>query len=123
PRAPFRHGDVVTRYRFVPERSRLTIVGRSSVHGIRLTAQGVGGWLDLRLTAQGADANGPAGAQLSVPVGRFRSGNAVEDRELRRRVDARRFPNVDATLTDLFPAEGSGRYRAAGDPTLHGVTR
>jgi polyisoprenoid-binding protein YceI len=113
----------MTRYRIVPERSRLTIAGRSSVHGIRLTADGVEGWLDLLLEDAGIDLSTATGGQLSVPVGRFRSGNSLEDRELRRRVDARRFPSVDATLTNLAPTGSAGRHHAAGDITFHGVTR
>ena len=113
----------MTRYHILSERSRLTIAGRSSVHGIRLTADGVEGWLDLLLEDGGIDLLTATGAQLSVPVRRFRSGNPLEDRELRRRVDARRFPSVDATLTNLAPTGSVGRYHATGDITFHGVTR
>jgi polyisoprenoid-binding protein YceI len=112
----------VSHYRIVPERSRLIVEGRSSVHPLRLTATGLEGRLDLRLTEAGIDV-ASVGARLSVPVARLRSGNRFEDRELRRRVDAARFPDIDATLTGLSRGDGAGGYRAVGEVRFHGVAR
>jgi polyisoprenoid-binding protein YceI len=113
----------VTRYRIVAERSRLLVDGRSSVHPLHLTGTGVEGRLDLEPTEDGVDLTAPVDARLSMAVARLRSGNAFEERELRRRIDARRFPSIDATLTALRTGGAPGRYRASGDLTFHGVTR
>ena len=113
----------MSRYRIVPERSRLIVTGRSSVHPLRLTATGLEGWLDLQLTEAGIDVAAPVGARLSVPVGRLRSGNRFEDRELRRRIDAERFPDIDATLTAISRGDSAGVYRAVGEVRFHGAAR
>ena len=62
-------------------------------------------------------------ASCRCPVERLSSGNALEDRELQRRIDARRFPTIDGELTDAAatPAR-DGRYVVRGDLTFRGVT-
>ena len=64
----------------------------------------------------------PAYAKLSLPVDRLASGNALEDRELKRRIDARRFPTIDGELRALEESGADGRYRARGELTFKGVT-
>ena len=66
-------------------------------------------------------ATAPAG-KLSLPVARLSSGNPLEDRELRKRIDARRFPSIDGVLTGMAAGD-DGRYRVSGDLTFRGVVR
>jgi polyisoprenoid-binding protein YceI len=47
----------------------------------------------------------------------------MEDRELRRRIDARRFPTIAGDLVAMEPVGADGRYRVRGDVTFKGVTR
>lgn len=63
----------------------------------------------------------PAG-HLSLPVDRLRSGNPLEDRELRRRIDARRYPTIDGSLSAMQFISGDN-YLVAGDVTFRGVSR
>jgi polyisoprenoid-binding protein YceI len=51
------------------------------------------------------------------------SGNPLEDRELRRRIDARRFPTIDGDLTGMTDTGQDGRYRVRGEVTFKGATR
>jgi polyisoprenoid-binding protein YceI len=46
----------------------------------------------------------------------------VEDGEMMRRVDARRYPTIRGVVTDVTESS-PGRYRMLGDLTFHGVTR
>ena len=55
---------------------------------------------------------------MSTPA----SGNVLEDRELQRRIDARRFPTIDGRLTEIRATERDGRYLVRGDVTFRGVT-
>jgi polyisoprenoid-binding protein YceI len=114
----------LARYRIVPDESTVEIAARSSVHPIRTRTSGLEGYIDLAIGAGGAIdvAVTPAG-RLSLPVERLRSGNPLEDRELRRRIDARRHPTITGVLTGLAPSAGVGRYRVAGDLTFRGVTQ
>jgi polyisoprenoid-binding protein YceI len=119
----------VTRYDIVPERSRVWIDARSNVHPIHSTTDGLEGYIDFDGTAV-ADARGAAvniganpSGRLSLRVERLRSGNRFEDRELHKRVDARRYPTIDGVLTSMKPVGTGGRYKVSGDVAFRGVTR
>ena len=51
------------------------------------------------------------------------SGNALYDAELRRRIDARRFPRAVVELRSADRVEGTDRYQLNGELTMHGITR
>jgi polyisoprenoid-binding protein YceI len=61
--------------------------------------------------------------RLEVPVKQLRSGNPLNDAELQRRVDARRFPTIVGEVRDATSLGDDGRFRVAGDVNFHGVTR
>jgi polyisoprenoid-binding protein YceI len=114
----------VTRYRIDPDRSVVWIDARSSVHPIRSRTDGLTGWIEIGLTKTGrvSSTTSPA-AHLELPVDRLRSGNPLEDRELRRRIDARRHPTIEGDLTSITAAGEPGRYRVSGAVTFRGVTQ
>lgn len=112
------------RYRIVPERSRLWIDATSNVHPIHSQSDGLEGHLELNAGANGSPTFGkPPVGQLSLAVKRLRSGNPLEHRELQRRIDARRYPTIDGTVTAVKRAKGAQRYLVTGDLTFRGVTR
>jgi polyisoprenoid-binding protein YceI len=115
----------VTRYVIVPERSQVWIEARSSVHPIHTRTDGLEGFLEVDHDGSGRIDVGttPPRAHLSLPVERLKSGNPLEDRELRRRIDARRFPTIDGELTAMKHIGGDGSYLVRGDVTFRGVTR
>jgi polyisoprenoid-binding protein YceI len=113
----------VANYRIVPEKSRVLIDAKSSVHPIHSSTDGVEGSLDLEMQGGGAlNLESTPAARLSLPVDRLKSGNPLEDRELRRRIDARRFPTISGELSELRESGTPGRYLARGDVTFRGVT-
>ena len=61
--------------------------------------------------------------RLEVPVKRLRSGNPLNDAELQRRVDARRYPTIVGEIGNATALDGDGRFRIEGDLTFHGVTK
>jgi polyisoprenoid-binding protein YceI len=108
----------------VPERSWVAIRARSSLHPIESRTDGLEGFLDLDIVDGGhVNLQAPTKGKLSLEVVRLSSGNPLEDRELRRRIDARRFPTIDGELTEMRETEMPGRYRVRGDLTFRGVTR
>lgn len=114
----------MARYRIVPDRSRVWIDGRSSLHPIRSTTDGLEGFVELDASAAGEIVLAtPPAAELSLPVNRLSSGSTLEDRELRKRVDAGRFPTIDAVLTHLERIDGTSRYRVRGDVAFRGTSR
>ena len=102
------------RYSFDPDRSRLTIDGRSSVHGITATADGVVGWIETD------DAGTPVTGHLTIEIDRLRTGNPLYDREIRNRLDVRKFPTVEAHLTTVH--DGAGPiWAVTGGVSAHGA--
>jgi polyisoprenoid-binding protein YceI len=75
--------------------------------------------------AEGAalDLGAQVRAILELPISALSSGNPLYDREMRRRVDARRYPRIEAVLTRMEPAGADGIYQAEGEVTFRGITR
>lgn len=113
----------MTRYRIVPERSRLEITAKSSVHPIHGETTGVEGTIEAEVVDGTLDLTTPPRLRLEVPVELLKSGNALYDGEMRRRVDARRYPTIVAESSDLTESGTPGRYRARGELDFHGVRR
>lgn len=112
----------MARYTIITERSRVWIDARSSVHPIHSTTDGLEGFVDL--DADGDAVVGPHPiARLSFPVNRLSLRNRLEDRELRKQIEARRYPTISGVLTAVVPVAGDGRFLVRGDLTCRGVTR
>lgn len=112
------------RYRIVSERSEVVIDATSNVHPIHNRARGIEGFVELELRADDSvDLAAGAAAELVLAVDRLSGSNPLETRELRRRIDARRFPAITGRLDELGAAAEAGAYRARGEVTFRGVTR
>jgi polyisoprenoid-binding protein YceI len=99
------------------------IDAKSSVHPIHSQSDGLEGYVELAIGEDGAvEESAAASARLSLPVDRLRSGNVFEERELKRRIDARRFPTIDGELSSLS-ADGDGAYVVEGTITFRGESR
>jgi polyisoprenoid-binding protein YceI len=114
----------VTRYSIEPERSTVWIEARSNVHPIQSTTNGLEGFVELQLEPTGdVDlANAPVG-HLSLDVERLKSGNRLEDREMQKRVDAKRYPRIEGVLDSMVGNGQGGSYRVSGDIKFRGVLR
>lgn len=120
-------------YRLVPQRSTVQVEARSTLHPIHGEASGLSGTLDLGVAAGRLDVTRPWVASVSLPVAALRSANPLQDRELARRIDARRYPTIDGVVTaveylgDAGDPAGGGtteaRWRVTGDVTFRGVRR
>ena len=114
----------MARYRIVPELSRVWIDARSSLHPIHSSTDGLEGFIELEADGGGqVEVTNPPAGKLSLPVSRLSSGNRLEDRELHKRIDARRFPTIDGVLTNMERIGDDGRYRVSGDLAFRGVSR
>jgi polyisoprenoid-binding protein YceI len=114
----------VAHYRVDPAQSWVEIHARSSLHPIDIRTAGLEGDLQLEVSDGGhVSAQSDTGGRISMAVDRLKSGNPLQDRELRRRIDARRNPEIVGELTGLRETETSGRYSVRGDITFRGVTR
>lgn len=114
----------MTRYRITPERSYVWIDARSNVHPIHSSTAGLEGFVDLAFTPDGAvDVTAPVAGALSLTVDHLSSGNRMEDRELQRRINARRFPTIEGAIDKVTNSDQTGNYVVTGDVTFRGVAR
>jgi polyisoprenoid-binding protein YceI len=112
-----------TRFRIDPARSRVWTESRSSVHPIHGEADGLHGEMDVQLLDGRLDLSVPPRIRLELDVERLKSGNALYDGEMLRRIAARRFPTIVGEVTEMRELDSSNRYQVAGALSFHGVTR
>jgi polyisoprenoid-binding protein YceI len=114
----------VSRYTVDPGRTTVWIDARSSLHPIHSETHGMEGYFDGEVDGSGLlDVTAPVQASLELELAKMSSGNGLYDREMMRRVDARRFPKITAKLQSMTATETDGRYLAEGDITFKGVTQ
>ncbi len=104
----------VVRWMLDPDTSSVTIDGASSVHPIRAEATGLRGWIEGTLASDGLAAESAVSGRVAIDVARLASGNPLIDRETRRRIQARRHPQITGEVV-------SGTVIAEGELLLEGV--
>jgi hypothetical protein len=113
----------VAHYKIAPELSHVWIDARSNVHPIHSSTDGLEGYIDLQLSPDGTvDPTIPLSGKLSLSVTRLTSGNRLEDREMQKRIDARRFPTIEGVLGTIVRSGDDGNYRVSGDVIFRGVS-
>jgi polyisoprenoid-binding protein YceI len=128
-RTPVHVGDrgnehVTARFTFDSTRSYLRVSGRSSRHPIDTETRGITGWFEASQSADGLlELADPVAGELQLAVDGLTSGNHLYDRELRRRINARRYPTIGARLVGVAPSPANGTYLVTGDVTFHGRTQ
>lgn len=109
------------RFDLDPERSRVWIEGSSSVHPIKARAKGLRGWVELAASDAALEPEPAVEGEVRIAVDRLRSGNALVDRETRRRVDAQRFPEIVGRVTSSKPGTPDA-VDLEGEIDFRGVT-
>lgn len=113
----------MTRFRVIPEQSQVWIEARSSLHPIHGEGTGIQGEEELEVTDGRVDLSAPPKARVELPVERLHSGNALQDMEMRRRIEAQKYPTIIGELVKATALSQPNRYRLQGDLTFHGITR
>lgn len=114
----------MAQFRVNTSRSTVRVGLRVNLHPSHIDANALSGVIDCEVDDQGKPRlDQPYSAELSLPVDAIKSGNGIQDREMRRRFDSGRYPTITARVTKGEPLEGEGHYRAIAQLTLHGQTR
>lgn len=114
-------GDEMT-FRVQSALSAVLIEARSSVGPILFGTTSVTGEVTASIVDGGWEGNETPKAAIEVDLTGLASGNTLYDAELARRMDVRRHPRATVVLRDLVRLDGSSRYEATGELTLHGVS-
>jgi YceI-like domain len=113
----------MARFRISPRRSEIWAEARSSLHPVRVHTAGLEGIVEAGPTEGTGPPRLGTPTYVEVETQRLRSGNALVDGELQRRLDSRKFPRIRGELTGSTAGAGAGTQRLTGELTLHGVTR
>jgi polyisoprenoid-binding protein YceI len=109
------------KYDVQPERSAVLILARSNVGPIELASTAITGQAEASLVNGVIDLDHPPTAAIVIPVSTLSSGNVRYDREIHRRLDAQRFPQITAEMETARRAGDSG-LAVSGTLTIHGMT-
>lgn len=97
---------------------------RTSVHPIHGKATTLRGVIEGEFDDDGKPRlDQPHHGWVEVPVNAIKSGNRLNDLEMQRRAEVRRYPSIRFEVGKAWPAEGSDGYRASVQVTAHGQTR
>jgi hypothetical protein len=114
----------VTRFRLVPAGSTISAEMRSSMHPIKAETRALGGTIDGELGEEGVPRfELDHGARLQLAVETMKSGHRLQDMEMQRRLDVRRYPQIEVVIDRAWQANRPGSYRASVRVTAHGQTR
>jgi polyisoprenoid-binding protein YceI len=114
----------VPRFQVNTAKTTVRVGLRVNLHPSHITANALSGYIECEVDEHGKPRlDQPYTAELSLPVEAIKSGNGIQDREMRRRFDVSHYPAITAIVTHGEPLEGEGRYRAAAQLTMHGQTR
>lgn len=107
----------------MPEESRFWADLESNVHPVRVTANGIYGFIEGEFNGEGKiDPHAPHRAQFAFWVEDLGSGNDLRDIEMLRRMDAKAYPSIE-WVVEKVSVRDSARSRASGRVTVHGQTR
>jgi hypothetical protein len=112
----------VPTFRIVSEYSQVWVEAKSSLHPIHGEGKGLSGSIEAEVVDGRLNLNGTPQIRLEMPIEALKSGKGLEDAEMLRRVDARRYPTIRGVVTEVRESS-PGRYRMSGDLTFHGVTK
>jgi len=112
------------RYEVVPEDSSLTFFALSSAQSAYGKTTGLSGFIDAAWNGDGTIAKEPAPhMHVEFKVESLRTGNDLQDREMWKLIDSKRFPKIAGDLRTFAPSTVRGRYTAAGQITFAGLAR
>jgi len=99
------------------------VEARSSLHPIKAESAAIAGYLETEVSGSGLDLKVPPQGRNEVEVESLKTGNALYDRELERRLETRKYPRIRGEILEVTELDAGRRYRVRGNLSLHGVTK
>jgi hypothetical protein len=112
------------RFEVVSADSSLTFFAMSTTQSAFGKTTELSGFVEAAWSADGALLASPAPKMhVEFKVESLRTGNDLQDREMWKLIDSKRFPKIAGDLRDYRLGATRGRYTAAGQITLAGLAR
>jgi polyisoprenoid-binding protein YceI len=110
-------------FKVLPGRSAILVKARSTVGPISFGTTEVEGTISTMIKDGAFDTDAHQEARLEVQLNKLTSGNRLYDDELRRRIDARRYPMATIDLLSAAQIGKTDRYELTGQIEFHNITR
>ena len=112
------------RFEVVSTESSLTFYALSTAQSAYGKTTELTGFVDAAWNLDGSLATEPPPRMhVEFKVESLRTGNDLQDREMWKLIDSKRFPKIAGDLRSFAPGSVRGRYTAAGQITLAGLAR
>ena len=116
-------GGTGTRYEVDTANSTLVFNAQSTLHGVHGKADSLSGFIQTDPSATSLEGPPVPKMHVEFPVEGLKSGNSLQDQQMYKLVDSKRFPKVTADLKDLQAGTAAGSFTASGDVGLAGRGR
>ena len=94
------------------------------MHPVHSETRALSGVIEGELSEEGAPRfELKHSARLELPAESMKSGNRLQDMEMLRRLEVRKFPSIAVVVDRAWQVDGTGRLRASVRVTAHGRTR
>jgi len=112
------------RFEVVSSDSSLTFFATSPTQSAYGKTTALSGYVNAAWNPDGTLAREPAPKMhVEFKVESLRTGNDLQDREMWKLIDSKRFPRIAGDLREFSPGSVRGRYTGAGQITLAGLSR
>jgi len=117
-------GLATERFEVVGSDSSLTFFAMSSVQSVYGKTTELSGFIEAAWNPDGSLALDPEPRMhVEFRVETLRTGNELQDREMWKLIDSRRFPKIAADLREARRGTSRNRYLASGNITFAGLAR
>jgi polyisoprenoid-binding protein YceI len=117
-------GKRAERFEAIAAESSLTFFAMSKTQSAYGKTTALSGFVEVAWDADGALAREPAPhMHVEFKVESLRTGNDLQDREMWKTIDSKRFPKVAGDLRNFELGAARGSYVATGQITLAGLER
>ena len=113
----------MARYRIVPERSKIWVEARSSLHPIKAESSAVQGEIDVQMVDGHIDLTAAPKGSLELEVESLQTGNRLYDRQIESQLEVRKYRRIRGEVKQVSAGGDASHLRVRGDLSLHGVTR
>jgi polyisoprenoid-binding protein YceI len=112
------------RFEVVGAESSLTFFAMSTMQYVYGKTTELSGFIDVGWNPDGTLAvQPPPKMHVEFRVESLRTGNELQDREMWKLIDSKRFPKIAADLREASAGAALGRYTGTGQITLAGLAR
>jgi polyisoprenoid-binding protein YceI len=112
------------RFEVVGAESSLTFFAMSTMQYVYGKTTELSGFIDVGWNGDGTLAvQPPPKMHVEFRVESLRTGNELQDREMWKLIDSKRFPKIAADLREASAGAALGRYTGTGQITLAGLAR